>query len=117
MDTENVLFNSHATCQLAVAIGYFQSDRSPNALQHAIGALRASLVENPFTVAGSKGEIKSADLLNRTLEWLVRSGLDAAKSDGDDAVVAKAISALMDKNEFWWNSNDYSVENSKTWTW
>lgn len=118
MDTENVLFNTHVTMQLAVAVGHFQSDRGPSALAHAVGALRATLIENPFTVTGEKGnKILSSDLSHRTLEWLVRSGLDAVKSNGDDTAIAKAIEKVMDKNEFWWNSNDYSVDNNKTWTW
>jgi hypothetical protein len=119
MDTDNTFFDTHVSMQLAVAIGHYQSSRSPSALAHAIGALRASIAENPFTYAGGNGNsLKSADLTNRTLEWIVRSGIDATKSLGDDAIAAKAVKIkIMDHVKFWWNSNDYSVDNGDTWTW
>lgn len=136
------LFPSFIASGLAVAIGHYQSQRTPAALAHAVGAVRAGLAEHkltcmqghqapdrrenwygfPVSCRAFKGfagrETKGEELGNHTLEWLVKAGIEAASTfSHSDFEAAKMLLTLMDKCEFWWSSNDYSTENGDTWTW
>ena len=142
MSQDSQLFPSFVASSLAVAIGHYQSQRSPAALAHAVGAVRAGFAEYKLTcmqgqqapdtrenwygfpVGGHafKGfagrEIKGEDLGNHTIEWLVKAGIDSEGTNGEqDIAAAKMLHRLMNKCEFWWNSNDYSTTNDETWNW
>lgn len=136
------LFPSFIASGLAVAIGHYQSQRTPAALAHAVGAVRAGLAEHKLTcmqgqqapdtrenwygfpVGGRafKGfagrETKGEELGNHLLEWLVKAGIYAADTNGEaESAAAKMLQKLMDKCQFWWARDEYSTKNGDTWTW